>query len=118
LPPSVKQAINDGRISEGHGRALLSLPTSQSQAAALQTVIEKGLSVRQTEALVRKLSGEKPSPPPAARPSPEILELEERLQSALGTKVRLKHSKKGGSITIHYYSDEELEALLKRLTAS
>ncbi|RME56699.1 ParB/RepB/Spo0J family partition protein, partial [Candidatus Parcubacteria bacterium] len=84
-------------------------------AAALTTVLQKGLSVRQTEALVRKLSGEKPASPPPAGPPPEVRELEERLQSALGTKVTLRHGKKGGTVTIHYYSEEELEALLGRL---
>ncbi len=115
LPTSVKQALVEGKISEGHARALLALPSAQSQAAALTTILEKGLSVRQTEALVRKLNGEKPAPPPPDGPPPEVTELEKRLQAALGTKVRLKHGNKGGSITIHYYSDEELEALLARL---
>ncbi len=114
LPPSVKQALVEEKISEGHGRALLALPNAQSQAAALQTILEKQLNVRQTEELVRKLSGEKPAPAGKPAPAPELMELEERLQSALGTKVKMKHSEKGGSITIHYYSDEELDALLDK----
>ncbi len=113
-PPSVQQAVLNGDISEGHARALLGLATPQAQAAALQTVLAKGLTVRQTEELVRKLKGQKPkqekAPPPAA-----LLDLEARLRSHLGTKVNLKYGKKGGSITIHYYSDEELEALLTHL---
>lgn len=112
--PSVQQAVLNGDISEGHARALLGLVTPQAQAAALQTVLAKGLTVRQTEELVRKLKGQKPqqekAPPPAA-----LLDLEERLRSHLGTKVKLKYGKKGGTITIHYYSDEELEALLAHL---
>ncbi len=115
LPPSVKQALLEENISEGHARALLALPTSQSQAAALQTVIEKKLSVRQTEALVRKLCGEKP--PISEHPAqlPEVAEIEERLRSALGTKVSMKYGSKGGTITVHYYSDEELDALLAKI---
>ncbi|MBT3390765.1 MAG: ParB/RepB/Spo0J family partition protein [Chloroflexi bacterium] len=114
LPPSAKQALLEEKISEGHARALLALSTSQSQAAALQTVIDKKLSVRQTEELVRKLSGEKPPLRERPVPPPEVVELEERLRSALGTKVSMKHGNKGGTITVHYYSNEELDALLMK----
>jgi len=64
--------------------------------------------------LVRKLSGEKPAQKPKPEPIPEIKALEERLRAGLGTRVNLKHGRKGGTITIHYYSDEELESLLQR----
>ncbi len=114
-PPSVQQAVLEGAISEGHARALLGLSTPQAQAAALQTVLAKGLTVRQTEDLVRKLKGERPASPRKAEPSPALRDIEERLRARLGTKVRLKHGKKGGTITLHYYSEEELEALLARL---
>ena len=60
LPEKVLQALMDGRITEGHARALLALATPQAQAAALQTVLAQELNVRQTEALVRRLSGERP----------------------------------------------------------
>jgi ParB family chromosome partitioning protein len=112
LPPSVQQALTGGEISEGHARALLALPTAQAQAAVLQTILEKGLNVRQTEELVRKLAGEKPEQKPKPETNPEIKALEERLRAGLGTKVTLKHGRKGGTITIHYYSDEELDTLL------
>ncbi len=113
----VRQAVLHGEISEGHARALLGLPTSEAQDAALQTVLREGLSVRQTEALVRRLSGQRP-PRKTRRPaSPDLQALEERLQAALGTRVTLRHGRKGGSLTIHYYSEEELEALLARLLA-
>ena len=117
LPPSVQGALAERKISEGHARALLALPTSQAQAAALQTILEKSLSVRQTEDLVRKLSGEKPPRKSQPAPIPEVLAIEERLRASLGTRVNLKHGRKGGSITIHYYSDEELETLIERLAA-
>ena len=114
LPPSVLEALAAGEISEGHARALLALSSTQAQAAALQTILDKGLNVRQTEELVRKLSGEKPAQKPKPEPVPEIKALEERLRSSLGTKVNLKHGRKGGTITIHYYSNEELDGLLQR----
>ena len=114
LPPTVHDALQSKKISEGHARALLALPNAQAQSAALQTVLEKGLNVRQTEELVHKFRGEKPSKKPKSEPIPEIKALEERLRSSLGTKVNLKHGRKGGTITIHYYSDEELDGLLHR----
>ena len=116
LSAPIQQALVDGRISEGHARALLSLVTPQAQAAALQTVINQSLTVRQTEELVRKMSGEKPVSPPKSGPSPDIMALEERLRSSLGTEVSLKAGKNGKSAqTLYFYSEEELNALLERL---
>jgi ParB family transcriptional regulator, chromosome partitioning protein len=115
LPDSVKNALIERRISEGHARALLALPTGEAQTAALRSVLAQELNVRQTEQLVRKLSGEKP--PAKRKPStpPDIAELEERLRTSLGTKVALRAGRKGGTLTIHYYSNEELDALMGRL---
>ena len=115
LPDAVKNALIEGRVSEGHARALLALPTPEAQAAALRTVIALELNVRQTEELVRKLSGEKTPRKPKPAAVPEVAELEERLRTSLGTKVTLRSGRKGGTLTIHYYSDEELEALMGRL---
>jgi ParB family chromosome partitioning protein len=115
LPDAVKNALIEGHVSEGHARALLALPTPEAQVAALRTVIAQELNVRQTEELVRKLSGEKPSRKPKPAAVPEVAELEERLRTSLGTKVTLRSGPKGGTVTIHYYSDEELNALMGRL---
>ncbi len=115
LPPSVKDALLEGRISEGHARALLALPTPQAQALCLETVLKNELSVRQTEVLVRRLSGAREAKTAQSPKPPEILDLEQRLQSSLGTRVNLRKGHRGGTITIHYYSDEELEALIERL---
>ena len=115
LPDVVKNALIEGRISEGHARALLALSTPEAQTAALRTVLKQEFNVRQTEELVRKLSGEKPSRKPKPAVVPELAELEERLRSSLGTKVIVRSGRKGGTVTIHYYSDEELDALIGRL---
>ncbi len=115
LPDVVKNALIERRVSEGHARALLSLSTPESQAAALRTVLSQELNVRQTEELVRRLSGEKTPSRPKPPVVPEVAELEERLRSSLGTKVTLRSGRKGGTVTIHYYSDEELNALMGRL---
>ena len=112
LPPSVQEAINNGKISEGHARALLGLATPQSQTGALQTIIKDQLSVRQTEILVRRLSAYRPTPKPKPGKPPELIDLEARLRNRLGTRVTFNPGRVGGSITITYYSDEELDAIL------
>lgn len=115
LPPAVLEALANDRITEGHARALLALPTPQAQTAALHTILRNGLNVRQTEELVRKLTGQKPAPVPRKILPPELSALEEKLRAGLGTRVSLYHGKKGGTVTIHYYSDEELDALVQRI---
>jgi len=115
LPADVQAALAAGRLTEGHGRAILALPTPQAQSGALRTVLAHELNVRQTEELVKRLSGERlPSQVKPALP-PEMVALEERLRGRLGTRVRLTHHSKGGTIIIHYYSDEELDALVENL---
>ena len=112
LPAAVKQALLDGTIREGHARTLLALPTKEAQVAALKTVITKGLSVRQTEELVRRLMAETAPPKQAEPVSPEVQALEEDFRETLGTKVSLFRSRKGrGRLVIHFFSEEELQAL-------
>lgn len=120
LPDAVREALKNRKISEGHGRALLGLNSEKAQKAALQTIISHELNVRQTEELIRKLSGEKPPTAPADKaPKPaEVKRIENDLRSLLGTKVSLNHGKKGGTLVIHYYSDEELDSLIKRISGS
>jgi ParB family chromosome partitioning protein len=111
LPNTVRSKLSAGQISEGHARALLGLPSAQAQSAALKTVISRGLNVRQTEELVRRLTGERPAPRPPRKRPPEEVALEEKLRQALGTRVTLKRGNRGGSLIIHFYSDEELNAI-------
>lgn len=118
LPIEVRQALADGRITEGHARALLGLPSDKAQTAALETILRHSLNVRQTEDLVHKLLGERIKKAGPRDPDPEISAIEQRLQEALGTRVAVKHGRKGGSVVIHYYSDEELETLIATLTRS
>jgi ParB family chromosome partitioning protein len=120
LAPVVQAAIVDGRISEGHGRALGGLSV-EHQEHVLGAVIDQDLSVRQTEELVRRLREPKPTTvngdgATAAEPRDSDLErVEEELRRALGTKVSLARSRRGGRIVIEYYSDEELGRLYERL---
>jgi ParB family transcriptional regulator, chromosome partitioning protein len=116
LADVVKQALVDGLITEGHARALLMLSTQKAQTSALQTIINLSLSVRQAEELMRKLTGQKPIKAKKPFRNANVHDVEKRLQKSLGTKVALKHGKKGGTVTIYYYSDEDLDALLDKLT--
>jgi ParB family chromosome partitioning protein len=113
---AVKQAVVDGRISEGHARAMLALTSAKAQEALLNQVMNLDLSVRQTEALAGKYSGKKPVVAKKTAKGADVNDVERRLRASLGTKVALKHGKKGGTVTIYYYSDEELDSLLEKLT--
>lgn len=115
LPQEVKSALSEEIITEGHARALLGLPTPKAQIAALSTLINHGLNVRQTEALVKKLGGEKPPMKQKPIPSPEVQALENQLMNYFGTKVNLRETKNGGRLVIHYYSDEELNEILEKI---
>jgi len=113
---AVKQALVDGQISEGHARAMLRLASASAQEELLKKVVTLDLSVRQTEMLARKYSGQNAVSRKKAGRSADVSDVERRLRSSLGTKVSLKHGKKGGTVTIYYYSNEELDSLLDKLT--
>lgn len=115
LPADVQAALAAGQISAGHARALLGLATEASQSAALATVLKNELNVRQTEELVRRLSGQRLPVPPKPAPPPEVRALEERLRTSLGTRVSLNRRGAGGTLTIHFYSDEELNSIVEQI---
>jgi ParB family chromosome partitioning protein len=115
LHDAVQAAVADGRLTEGHGRALGGLEV-EHQGKVLGTVVEQDLSVRQTEELVRRLRTPRVVPDTAIKPTdPDLERLEEDLRRALGTKVRLARSRRGGRIVIDYFNDEELSRLYERL---
>ena len=116
LDERIQAYIVEGRLTEGHGRALGGLPDDQ-QARVAEIVIERELSTRETEELVRRIREPKVEPPVAVvTPRDADLErVEEDLRRSLGTKVTLAKSRKGGRIIIEYYSDEELGQLYDRL---
>lgn len=118
LPGDVQRALLEKKITEGHARVLLSLPTPQAQVNAMNHIINNDLNVRQTEEYVRSLVGEKKAPSKTTKQAlePEMQELEDRLRQMIGTKVSLRPTKNGaGSINIHYYSVEELESIIEKL---
>ncbi|HET7728034.1 MAG TPA: ParB/RepB/Spo0J family partition protein [Candidatus Limnocylindrales bacterium] len=116
LHPEVQRAIAEREITEGHGRALGGL-SPDAQRQLLPMVISQGLSVRQTEELVRRLREPRTAPTESSvqRLDPDLERVEEDLRATLGTKVSLVRSRRGGRIVIEYYSEEELGRLYDRL---
>lgn len=119
LPDRVKNALEAGEITEGHGRALLGLPSAVEQIAMLETVIRRGLSVRETENAVRawveRNSAERDASSPSAR-NDDFADSEQRLRRALSTNVAISRSAKGsGSIRIDFSTGDQLNELLDRI---
>jgi ParB family chromosome partitioning protein len=123
LPPDIQLAVRNGSLSMGHARALVNIDTVDRQLFVYKEIVNKNLSVRQTEELVRNLykaektgavkSSQKSELPAAYK------KIEDNLASHFATKVKMVHNKKGyGSITIEYYSLEELNKLLEAMNVS
>lgn len=114
LPEEARMALASGEISEGHARALLSLKKQRDQLSLLATIINRGLNVRQTEALARQLllgddAEAKPKRPPL---TPHDKTMLAKFESKLGTKIELNRSEdQTGRLVIHFYSQEELQAI-------
>jgi ParB family chromosome partitioning protein len=110
-PQILQDAVQDGKISEGHLRALLPLPLSDA-IRALGEILAKGMSVRQAEGLARKMvHPTHPRRRGGAGTDPDLAGVTAELRSALGTKVEVTKGRKGGRITIQFYSDEDFERL-------
>jgi ParB family transcriptional regulator, chromosome partitioning protein len=117
LAPETLQAIGDGRITEGHGRALAAISVHELQRAVLELVVERHLSVRETEELVRRKRDETIRPA-TERPalSHDLRDLEAQLRGMLATKVGIVRTRRGGRLVIDFYSDEELDRLYSVIT--
>jgi ParB family transcriptional regulator, chromosome partitioning protein len=116
-PQPLQDAVLEGKIGEGHLRALLALPLSDA-LHALATVVAKGLSVREAEALARKMVH--PTRRGRARArirggDPDLAQVTTELRAALGTKVEILRGRRGGRIAIQFYSDEDFERLYELL---
>lgn len=118
LPSDIKKWIADGSLSIGHAKALLQIENTRVQVDTARKIVQKGLSVRETEALSKKASSSQriSSHKSHVWKDPQIASLEEKLRQSLGTRVRLFHKgKKGGKIEIEYYSLDELDRILEIL---
>lgn len=114
LPDEVKTLLTHGDLEMGHARALLGLPVEQ-QVDAARHVVAKGLTVRQTEALVRNILADKPAKEKPAI-DPDVKRLEQKLAERLGTQVQIKHGAKGkGQLVIKYGSLDELQGVLAHI---
>lgn len=113
LPQEIQEEIKKGRISFGHGRALLELEDLNQQRHLTQEIISKGLSVRELENLIKKHRPKGPQHK-TAHPThePYLAVLQEELQHILATKVRINKRQKRGQIIIEFYSQEDLERIL------
>ena len=118
LPDAVHQLLEEGKLSAGHARAILSVPSGELQKKLAQKVIAEDLSVRQTEALAKRLAaGEKepPSPSPGPDLSIYLRAAEKDLAARFGRKVHIVNGKKKGKVELEYYNPEDLNALLELL---
>ncbi|MDE3248114.1 MAG: ParB/RepB/Spo0J family partition protein [Bacteroidota bacterium] len=118
LPPDIQVAVRNGSLSMGHARALINVDTIEKQLFIYHEVVEKKLSVRQTEELVRKLYKTGPAVKQTINPSlpPVYKKIEDNLAAHFSTRVKLNHSKKGnGSITIEYFSLEAFNKILEQI---
>ena len=115
LPGEVLAGLGSGALSMGHARALLALPDDASQLQVSRDVIGRSLSVRETEALVKKTTQPAPTKSPVEK-DVHTRAAEERLRFALGTRVRIERKRKGGQIEIDFGSEEELQRLFEILT--
>ena len=119
LPEDLMALVEDGSLSAGHARALLGAPNQTLQRQAAKAVLEKGLSVRQTEALVKALQKEKKEKPQEDNIlSIYLADIEKNLGSQLGRKVHIQHKGKKGKVELEYYSEDDLDALLRLLQYS
>jgi len=115
LTPDVMKSLEHGDLEMGHARALLSL-SNEKQVEAAKQVVGKDLSVRQTEALVRRMLAEKTKTSPADRIDPDIRHLQDNLAEKLGTQVMIQHTAKGkGKLILKYNSLDQLDGILDHI---
>ena len=116
LPAEIQRAILENKITEGHGRAILTLPNIEKQLLLFKEIIKDKLSVRQAEALARKIAKTLPmKAKPKSRKDPYLRNLENKLSDVLGTRVKLTRKGKKGKITIEFFSQEELDSIVKKI---
>lgn len=118
LPSEVRKIIEEGTVTSGHGRALLGLSTKEEILKATNLIIQNDLSVRETENLIKnmkKAGSQRPKPKAVEKPS-YLLDIENKMEESLGTRVTIQSGKKKGVIEIEYYSDDDLERIIGMFT--
>lgn len=115
LPRFIQEDLMEARLSMGHARVLAGLKKSSDQKALRDLILKRGLSVRQAEDNARRLGKPTPGAPSSSGDHEHLRSIVDTLKRSLGTKVEIRRRGGRGAITIHFYSDEELEGLLDRL---
>jgi ParB family chromosome partitioning protein len=116
LSEEMQASLARGEITAGHARALLGIEGADERRKAWRRIVDGHLTVRDAEALAKSGVASRPRKSAPKRRSADLVALEERLRGSLGTKVDLSRGRSGGRVVIHYYSDEELEAIIERLS--
>ena len=107
LPIEIKRGLVDGKITEGHARAILATPEPAKQLALYEQIVSQKLNVRAVEEKAKIITAKQ-----SAQEAKVFSDLENKLREAMGSKIKIQPSKKGGKIIIDYYSDEELERIV------
>ncbi|MBI4049521.1 MAG: ParB/RepB/Spo0J family partition protein [Candidatus Doudnabacteria bacterium] len=116
LPLRIQRAVAEGTISEGHGRAIMTLPGMEKQLAFFESIVKESLTVRQAEERAREIMDRpKVQRAPRTPQNPETAALESELRGKLGTKVKVQKNGETGRITIEFYSSEELNGFLDKI---
>lgn len=113
LPAEIQRGVIEGRIMEGHARAILGLADTEKMLLMYKMVLEQNLNVRQVEGKVRELTARRQMD--AAAPDPKLMALETELRGKLGTQVKIQRQGQGGRITIDFFSDEELNEIIHKM---
>ena len=113
LPAEIQRGVIEGKISEGHARAILGLADIEKMILMYSTILEQGWNVRQVESKVREITVKRRMD--AATPDPKLMALETELRGKLGAQVKIQRQGRGGKITIDFYSDEDLEEIMNRI---
>lgn len=113
LPAEIQRGVIEGKVTEGHARAILGLGEIEKMILMYQTIQEQGLNVRQVEAKVREITVKRRID--AATPDPKLMALETELRGKLHTQVKIQRQGRGGKITIDFFSDEDLDEIMNRI---
>ncbi len=113
LPAAIQTALQQGTITEGHAKVLLSVKSSEEQDRLFKQIARGGLTVRTAEHQAQKISGRKQ--PRRRSQDPNMTEKEETLQQALGTKVEIRRAGQQGTVVVYFYSKEELDEIIKKI---
>lgn len=116
LSEEIQASLARGEITAGHARALLAIEDAKERQAAWRRIVDGHLTVRDAESMAHSGITSRSGKAAPKRRAADLVALEERLRGSLGTKVDLTRGRRGGRVVIHYYSDEELEAIIERLS--